>query len=204
MLAYARAGRRALRRVPWPNIPPIKASITLYCHRSCIHATRFPTHCKQETTQKNACRPPPKPGDAAFGVLPSPAFGNCMRAAHRQPRGNEKASSFIYATRFSTHCQPETRACKQMKTSAKARQRLSVHRPNQRLRTHWGRYTAAPNVIKTMHFNQSFAVFHTLPTRYDVEKCMDTSTKAKRRFGASPGLAFGNSLGAVHCHERCS
>ena len=48
--------------------------------------------------------------------------------------------------------------------------RFLVHRPAQRSATHWGQYTAAPNAMKTTHFNQSFAVFPTLPTRYDAEK----------------------------------
>ena len=109
-----------LRHIPWPSILPMKATITLHCHSSCIHAMRFPTHRNPETTQKNACTPLPRPGDAPFGVSPSPAFGNCMRAAHRHPRCNEKASSFFYVAHFSTHYQPKTRACKQMKTSAKA------------------------------------------------------------------------------------
>ena len=66
-LVYARAKRRALRCVPSSNILPMKVSITLHCHCSCIHATHSPTHCKPETTQKNACTPFPRAGDAPFG-----------------------------------------------------------------------------------------------------------------------------------------
>ena len=44
-----------------------------------------------------------------------------------------------------------------------------------------GLYTSSPNAIKTIHFNQSFLVFHTLPTPYDIEKCMHAFAKARRR-----------------------
>ena len=121
MLAYTRARRQALKHIPLPSIPPIKASITLHCHCSCIYATRIPTHRKPKTTQKNACMPPPEPGDAPFNVSPSTAFGNCVRVAHRRPRCNEKIGLFIYAAHFSTHYQPKSRACKQMKASVKAK-----------------------------------------------------------------------------------
>ena len=146
-LAYAWAGRRTLTSVPWPSVLHMKASITLHCHRSCIHATRFPIHCKLETTQKNGCTPPPSPSEL----------------------------------------------------------RLLAHRLAQSLATHWGRYIATPSAMKTTQFNQSFVVFHTLPTRYDVEKaCTPLLGLGDVLFSALPSPASGNSLGAVHSYPQCN
>ena len=86
ILVYAKAGSRALRRLPWRNIPPIKASITLHCHCYYIHATHFPTYCKLETRQKNACTPLPRPGDAPFSASPGLASGTSFGAAHYCPK----------------------------------------------------------------------------------------------------------------------
>ena len=88
-LAYAKARRRALRRVPLPNIPPMKARITLHCHHYNIHVMHFPTHCKLETRQKYICTPLQRPGDAPFGALPSPASGYLFGLAHYRPQCNE-------------------------------------------------------------------------------------------------------------------
>ena len=92
-----RATRLLVRRLA--GIPPIEASITLRCHLSFIHASRFPTHYKPETTQKHPCTPPPRPDDMPFGMLPGPTFSNCVRAAHRRLQCNEKTRSFIYVAR---------------------------------------------------------------------------------------------------------
>ena len=85
-LVHAKARRCALRRVPWPSIPPMKGSITLHCQCYSIHATRFPTHCKQETRQKNACTPLPRQGNAPFGTSSGPTSGNSFGAAHCRPQ----------------------------------------------------------------------------------------------------------------------
>ena len=97
MLAYARAERRALRCVPWLGILPMKASITLHCNPSCIHATHFPTHYKLETGQKNACKPPPRLGDSLFSVSPGPACGgNKKRLIYRFFDGGAGGPSTIF------------------------------------------------------------------------------------------------------------
>ena len=177
---------------------------------------------------------------------------------------HKKAGSFIYALHFPTTSNKKMRH----KILWIALLRPS-NAPFDALRSlafavaHWGQNIAAPNASKTM-LNQSIVIFHTIPTRKDIETSMHPFVKAKRcafwcitlpnvqqligggtllhpkypkpcslinplwffthfqpktaqkhpcmplprpgnaSFGASPGLAFGNSLGLVHHRPQCT
>ena len=84
-LAYTRAGRHTLRRVPWPSILPMKARITLHCHCSFIYAPRFPTNCKAKMTQKHPCTPPPKARQCAFRCIARPSVRQLIGAGTLPP-----------------------------------------------------------------------------------------------------------------------
>ena len=74
--------------------------------------------------------------------------------------------------------------------------RLLVHRPAKYAASQWGRYTSAPDALKTAHFNETFMDFHTLATGYATEKCIDACAKA-RHVGILVvvlGVAMGASL----------
>ena len=163
-LAYAKAGRRTLRRVLWPNIPPMKASITLHCHHYCIHAMHFPTHCKLETRQKNACPPLPRPGDAPFGESPGPTSGNSFRAVQCCPQCIENQVAKANLRGFSHPANMIRRRKMHKQLRQGQAMRLSLHRPVQRATTWWGQDTSTPDALKTMHFKQTFTYFHTLAT----------------------------------------
>ena len=125
--------------------------------------------------------PPPRPGDAPFGVPPGPASGKPLGAAHCHPRCIENwalQAKIHRIYRFGN-------TIRQRKKIRRLRQgqatRLSVRRPAQRPASHWGRHTAAPDALKTGHCKQKFTEFIVLATQYDREKRLNASAKARRR-----------------------
>ena len=128
MLVYTKAKRCTFWHIAWPGILPIEGSNTPRCHRpqrieacSFIHASRFPAHCKPETTQNIHARLP-----------------------------RDQAT------------------------------RLLAHRSAQPSATHWGRYTATPNALKSTLLYPCIAFCHTPPTRNDTYTSMHASTKVRQ------------------------
>ena len=105
-----------------------------------------------------------------FGAPPGPASGKPLGVAHCRPRCIENwalQAKIHRIYRFGNTIRQRKKAQRLCQGQATC---LLVHRPAQHPARHWGRHTAAPDVLKTGHSKQKFTEFNVLATQYDTEK----------------------------------
>ena len=104
--------------------------------------------------QKKICTPPPRSGDAIFGVSPSPAFGNSLGALHCRPQCNENHVVYAILHSFS-HIAISIR-CKKMDSHLCQGQatRLLAHRLAQRSTLH-----SKPKIHHSLIYFTPFFIF---------------------------------------------
>ena len=132
------------------------------------------TPYQHDAPQKNALTPPPRLGDAAFGVLLSPTYNNSIGAVHFCPPCIENRIVITNIHGFSHFSNMIRWRKMNWRLLQGQATRLSAHLPA----TWWGWGTSTPDALKTTHSKQTFTDIHTLAIWYSAEKCIDASAKA--------------------------
>ena len=127
----------------------------------------FPT---QNDTKKIAVAPPTWPGNTPFGASPGPAHSYSVGAGHFRPRCIENLAFQKTLTDFNIFPTRYGTKILHWRLQQGQAMRHSARRPTQRPASHWGRYTAGPDVLKTGRCKQTFIDFNVLPTQDDREK----------------------------------
>ena len=180
-LAYARAGRRAFRRIAWPSIPSMKASIILNCHRSCIYATHFPHTLQTKNKTEKCMHASAKARQRAFWRIARPSIRQLIGAGTLPPPMHWKPRSLSHPSRIFTPCQHDTSQKNVFTPPPRPSDVAFGALPSPASSNSLGADPPAPNALKAVQFKQTFANFHTLPTLYDAKNYIHAFAKTKQR-----------------------